>query len=102
MNEVEDLLEMASVADVAGKHERPVACAPVADRIDEAECAEDLVQCVQLSMHVADDTDSFRAVAHELRDVAMRRQTPFDGHVDYADVLHLEDVKSKIGRASCR
>ena len=93
MDEVEHLLQMAPVAHVSGEHERAVAREPMVERIDEAECAEDLLQRLQLAVDVANHAHPFRAVSEKLRDVAMRGQAPLDGHVFHADVLHLKDVQ---------
>ena len=93
MDEVEDLLQMSSVAHVSGEHESPLAREPVVARIDEAERTKNLLQRLQLAVNVPDDAHSLRAVLEKLRDVAMRGESPLDRHVLHDDVLHLKDVE---------
>ena len=93
MDEVEDLLQMSSVAHVSGEHESPLARGPVVGRIDEAERAKNLLQRLQLAVNVPDDAHPLRAVLEKLRDVAMRGESRLDRHVLHDDVLHLKDVE---------
>ena len=93
VDEVEHVLKMTSMADVSGEHERPIARRPVVEGIDEPKGADDVLQRLQLAVDVADDPHPLCAGAEELRDVAVRSEDAFRGHILDADVLHLEHMQ---------
>jgi hypothetical protein len=77
-DEVEDLPQTSSVAQVSGEHERSIAPGPVVGRIDEAERAKNIL----------------RAVLEKLRDViTMRGESRLDRHLLHDDILHLKEVE---------
>ena len=97
MDELEDLLQMSSMAHVSGEHESPLRRGPVVARIDETERTKNLLQRLQLAVNVPDDAHPLRAVLEKLRHIAMRGESRLDRHVLHDDVLHLKDVEF-IGR----
>ena len=93
VDEVEDRLQMPPVPDVSGEDERAVPARTSGELVDEAERAEDLLQRLQLAVHIADHSHPLRAILEELRDVAVRCEAALDRHVLDEDVLHFKHVQ---------